>query len=95
MKPVAVVGVSMSIGHASFTPHQSFEGNPKLTIHGRPVIVTGNAFQPHASPDLPPHVGTVMGTSKLTLGGKKIAMLGDNLTCMSKIDIGDPTFTVT
>ncbi|MCG3884111.1 PAAR domain-containing protein [Photobacterium leiognathi] len=93
MSDIAIKG-SMCSGHGAWPPRPSISGQACFTVNGVPVMVTGDAFAPHAAPDNPPHGGTVTGTSHMTINGKTVAMVGDPVSCGSKVATGQPLFTI-
>ncbi|MEC6832968.1 PAAR domain-containing protein [Photobacterium toruni] len=94
MPKIAILG-SMGSGHGAWPPRPSVSGQGCFTINGIPVMVTGDAFAEHAAPNSPPHGATVTGTSHMTINGKTVAMVGDPISCGSKVATGQSLFTLT
>ncbi len=64
-------------------------------VNGSPVAGSGNLTTPHVHPNSPPHVGVLIGTSKLMVNGTPIAMVGDPTSCGAVIVSGDATMNIT
>ncbi|MGX9459454.1 PAAR domain-containing protein (plasmid) [Photobacterium damselae subsp. damselae] len=94
MPSIAIKG-SICSGHDGFPPRPSIEGQELFTVNGIPVMATGDAFALHVKPDNPPHGGTAIGSSHLTINGKKAALVGDAVSCGSTIATGEPLLTAT
>lgn len=58
-------------------------------------MASGDAFDMHAKPDSPPHGGTAIGSSKLTINGKPAVLVGDPVSCGSVVVNGQPLFQAT
>ena len=93
MKPLVTIGC-IDTGHAPYAPGMTVTGNPLFNVNGKPVCCTGDVMTPHVSPIPPPHAGTIIATSKLTINGKPAAMLGDLTTCGATLAQGDPLFNI-
>lgn len=94
MPGVAIMG-SICSGHGGFHPRPSIEGTPPFTVNGTPIMTDSNAFAPHVAPNQPPHTGVAMGSSKLTVNGKKAVMIGDTVSCGSSIVTGQNLMILT
>ena len=92
MPAVAILG-SMGSGHGSFPPRPSIQGDSSFMINNKPVMVTGDAFAVH-SDGHSSHGGTVIGASHITVNGKKVAMVGDKISCGSTVATGDNSFQI-
>lgn len=94
MPAVAIIG-SVDSGHGGFSPATVVSGQPLMTVNGTPVAGTGNMTIIHAKPDTPPHPGVVMGTSKVTVNGVVIAMVGSPTACGAVVVSGNGLMNIT
>lgn len=91
--PIAIVG-SVDTGHDPFSPGVGMVGEPLFTVNGIPVMCTGDAMSPHVHPlVVPTHVGTVIGSSMITINGRVAAKVGDVTGCGATLVSGLPLFT--
>ena len=93
-KAIAIIG-SVDTGHAPFAPSVGVTGEELFKVNGVPVMCTGDVMAPHKAPDKPPHTGTVVGGSLITINGKKAAKVGDAVGCGSTLVTGDNKFKTT
>ncbi|WP_318491921.1 PAAR domain-containing protein [Photobacterium leiognathi] len=93
MVDVAIQG-SVCTGHDGFAPRPSAGGQSLFKVNGIPVMATGDPFPPHDKPNNPPHPGTAIGSSKVTVNGLTVAMVGDAVSCGSAIATGQPLMQV-
>jgi uncharacterized Zn-binding protein involved in type VI secretion len=88
MPAICTVG-SVDSGHDGFSAGVVVNGLGGLTINGKQAAGTGNISSIHIKPDTPPHLGVVIGTSKLTVNGVPVAMVGSPLGCGAVIVSGE------
>lgn len=93
MKAIAVQG-SICSGHDGFAPRPSVSGQSLFMVNGKPAMATGDAFDLHDKPNNPPHAGSVIGSTNLTINGKQVAVVGDPVSCGSTVANGDSTFNI-
>ncbi|HBN6266138.1 TPA: PAAR domain-containing protein [Vibrio parahaemolyticus] len=93
-KPITIVGCVDS-GHPPYAPGTGASGNELFKVNGVAVMCTGDPMTQHVAPDKPPHSGTLIGSSKLTINGKEAGKVGDVTSCGATILTGQSLFTVT
>lgn len=93
MPAVCCVG-SVDSGHGPFSPAAVVNGNPLFTINGIAITGTGGISVIHAAPNVPPHVGSILGTSLLTVNGINVAVVGDVTACGAVVVSGMGLMTI-
>lgn len=85
---------SATAGHDGFHPTMVVTGNPNFKIFGVPICTTGDVIAPHIKPKAPPHSSVVIGTSKMLVFGKPVALVGDSTGCGDVVVSGESRFKV-
>lgn len=87
MPAVAVVG-SLCTGHNGYPPRKAIQGDPTITINGKPIHRLGDAWEPH-SDGTHSHDGiSITAIGNITANGIPICVVGDSISCGSKIATG-------
>jgi uncharacterized Zn-binding protein involved in type VI secretion len=93
MTAAAILG-SIGTGHDGFVPRPAVEGQPKFLIFGVPIHCDGDDWDLHTKPGSTPHGGKGVGSSKFIVFGDAACMVGDDVSCGSKIATGQDKFQI-
>ncbi|WP_372053242.1 PaaR repeat-containing protein (plasmid) [Tistrella mobilis] len=95
MPPVTLKGDACT-GHGCWPGRPSIEGEARLTVGGRPVVLVGHAFAAHTCPAIPETHGGVLaaGAPRLTVGGRAIGRIDDPVSCGSRVAQGDARIVI-
>ncbi len=93
--PAIIVKNSIDSGHAPWQSGMTLTGEELFTVNGMAAAGTNDIQTVHTAPvPFLPHVPVIMGSSKLTVNGKQIAMVGDSLSCGAILIQGQPLMTI-
>lgn len=94
--PAITLQGHMCTGHGCWPPRANNEGDPRLTVGGRPVHVQGHAWAAHTCPAIPETHASVLaaGSARLTIGGRGVGRVGDPVACGSTVAEGDPRIMI-
>lgn len=80
---------ALTTGHSSAPPTVVLATQDHVIIEGRRAVVEGDRIIEHNYHDKPPHGGTVIcHNNNIFIMGKKVAQVGDKITCGDTISEG-------
>lgn len=80
---------SITTGHSTAPPTSLVGSQDLVTLEGRRVLVEGDRIVPHSYEDDPPHTGVVICSNTVVyIMGKKVAQIGDRITCGDTVSEG-------
>ena len=80
-------------GHDGYPPRQSLEGSSDVTVNGKDVHRTGDAWDLHSLGNSVHDSTMGQGLATVTVNGKAIARVDDPVNCGSTVLLGSPDVT--
>lgn len=83
--PGIAYNMAMTAGHGKYPPTAVIASQSKVFVGGIPALVDGDSIIPH------PHDGKCQASSKVYIGGKAAAKMGDPISCGDMIAMSSST----
>lgn len=86
---------SITTGHSSAPPTRLISTQDIVYVEGKAVLVEGDEIVKHSYTDDPPHGGVVISSNAVVhIGGKRVAQIGDRISCGDTISEGSSIVVV-